>query len=154
IPDGLPGVAVIEVTDIDIDGDLVARAVDWKSETQGEPPHIEIMPDNKGHPALKPGDRILARLTRISKTEYEARAIRKLDDEQNRVMGLLRQYKNGAVVIPTDKKAKYEFSIDVKDLNGAVDGDLVQAELVPSRGTHNKKVRVTQVLGKRDDPKA
>jgi ribonuclease R len=154
IPDGLPGVTMIEAVDIDVDGDLYARAPDWNEETQGKPPRIVIMPDKKGHPALKPGDRVLARLTRISKHEYEAHVIRRLDAEQNRVMGLLKQYKSGAVVIPTDKKARYEFNVDVKDLNGAVDGDLVQAEIAPSRGTQNKKVRVTKILGRRDDPKA
>jgi ribonuclease R len=154
IPDGLPGVAVIEVIDIDVDGDLYARAPEWNTETQGKPPRITVMPDNKGHPALKPGDRVLARLTRLSKNEYEARTIRRMDSEQHRVMGLLKHYKSGAVIVPTDKKAKYEFAVDVKDLNGAVDGDLVHAELIPSRGSHNKKVRVTQIIGKRDDPKA
>lgn len=153
IPDGLPGVAVIEVTDIDIDGDLFARPVDW-SEEQGEPPRIEIMPEKKGHTALKPGDRILARLSQVSSKEYEARTIKRLDAPVNRVMGLVRQTKRGFILIPADKRAKHDFEIPQKDLKGAKDGDLALGEMQPSRNVRNKTVRIVEVIGQRGDPRA
>ena len=154
VPEGLPGVCVIEVTGTDIDGDLFGRAIDWKEEVQGTPPRIEIRPESKGHPAFKPGDRILARLKRISKHEYEARSIKHMDSDENRVMGLLKNYKNGAVLIPTDKRAKYDFEVPLANMNGAQDGDLVMAEIQHARGTSRKKVRVVEIIGQRDDPKA
>ena len=66
VPKGLPSVAVIEVTEIDIDGDVFAKPAEWNEGTQGEVPKIEIVPDKKGAPALKEGDRVLASLRRFS----------------------------------------------------------------------------------------
>ncbi len=106
VPDGLPSVTVIEVHDIDIDGDVFARPVEWKPETQGEMPRIEVMPDNKGHPALTQGDRVLARLKRLQDGTYEARTIKHLGADDNQVLGLLRVHKRGAVLVPADKKGQ------------------------------------------------
>lgn len=155
IPDGLPSVCVVEVSDIDIDGDVFARPVEWNEETQGPPPRIEIMPDNKGHPSLGLKDRALVRLKRISGESYEARTIKRLDAPENRIMGLLSVTKSGAgFVQSTDKKDRHEFEIDPQDIGKAKDGDLVVAEIQPSRNLKRKKARIVDVIGKRDDPKA
>lgn len=150
-PEGLAEVIVIQVTDIDIDGDVFAAPIEWSGE--GKPPRIEVMPDNKGHPALKEGDRALARLEQVSKNHYEARIIKRFDSETGRIMGLLKANKHGGLLIPTDKKAKHEYEISFEDLNGAKDGDIVSAEIMPGRGMR-KKARVMETLGRRDDPKA
>src|SRR5690554_3319810 len=47
VPDGLPGVGTVEVIDISVDGDIVAKIVDWDEDLLGDPPRIEIMPDKK-----------------------------------------------------------------------------------------------------------
>ena len=158
IPDGLPGVCVIEVNDIDIDGDVFAKPVEWNTEAQGKPPRIEIMPDNKGHPALGIKDRALVRLSRITAESYEARVIKRLDTKEGRVLGLLRVYKGGAILEPADKKAKHDFEVDLQDIGDAKDGDLVVGEVQPSRGRSTKlgrkKCRIIDILGARDDPKA
>ncbi|MCF8496331.1 MAG: ribonuclease R [Alphaproteobacteria bacterium] len=154
IPEGLPGVTVIEVTEIDIDGDLLARPVEWNAATQGPPPRIEIMPENKGHPSLKPGDRILARLARVEPDLYEARTIKRLDIEEGRVAGLLRIHKNGAVLRPANKKAKLDYDVLPGELNGAKDGDVVVGEIQPARGIKRKSVRILEILGRGDDPRA
>lgn len=154
VPDGLPAVCVVEVNDIDIDGDVFARPVEWDAEHQGEPPRIEIMPDKKGHPALKTGDRALARLTPIDDKTYEGHVIKRIDTDMGRVMGLLRLTKGGGILEPADKKAKYDFEVPQNDMGGAKDGDLVVAEIQPSRGLKRKKVRIIEVIGQRDDPKA
>lgn len=154
VPDGLPGVTVVEITDMDVDGDLFARPVDWNEELQGTAPRIEVMPDKKGHPSLSPGDRMLARLARREDGVYEARMIRRMDSPENRVMGMLKTYKNGALLIPADKKAKYDFEVAQTDTGGAKDGDLVVGEVLPARNLKRKKARIVQVIGRRDDPKA
>ncbi len=154
IPEGLPAVAVIEVTDIDIDGDVFAKPADWNAATQGPPPRIEVMPDKKGHPALIQGDRVLARLSRLESGDYEARTIRRMDAPQNRVMGLVKITKAGAVLKPAEKKARFDYEIPAKELGEAKDGDLAVGEILPSRGLRDKKVRILEVIGRRDDPKA
>ncbi len=155
MPDGLPGVCVIEVSDIDIDGDVFARPVEWDNEAQGEPPRIEIMPGKKGHTTLKPKDRALVRLKRIDETLYEGAVIKALDSAEGRVMGLLRITKGGGGYIqPADKKNRNEFEVSPNDLGEAKDGDLVVGEVQPSPNLKRKKARIIQVIGKRDDPKA
>jgi ribonuclease R len=155
IPKGLPSVAVIEVVEIDIDGDVIAKPAEWNEELQGPTPKIEVVPEpKKGHPAMKEGDRALASLRRFSDKLYEAKIIKRLDDPRGTVMGMLVLQKAGFVLQPASKRAKHDFDVPQADLNGAKDGDLVVGEIQPTRGLHRKKVRITKVIGRRDDPKA
>ena len=48
----------------------------------------------------------------------------------------------------------YDFDLPQTDLNGAQPGDLVMCEIQPARGIKRKKVRVIEVIGREDDPKA
>ncbi|MFA5593479.1 MAG: ribonuclease R [Micavibrio sp.] len=155
VPKGLPAVAIVEVVEIDLDGDVFARPADWNAELQGPPPRVEIVPDEKkGHPAMKEGDRALVSLRRFSDALYEGKIIRRLDDSRGMVMGVLRRQKSGYVLQPSSKRAKHDFDVAQNDLNGAADGDLVVGEIQPARGLNNKKVRVTRIIGRQDDPKA
>lgn len=154
VPKGLPSAGIIEVTQITIDGDILARPVDWNEKTNGPAPVIEIAPDKKHYPRLKEGSRALARFARLDQNLYEARLIKALDTEKGRVLGMVRVHKNGAILQPVDKKAKFDFDISSGDLNGAKDGDLALGEIQPERGIRNKKVRIVSVIGRRDDPKA
>lgn len=153
VPTGLPSVAVLEVYEIDIDGDVLARPAEW-DDSLGPMPKIEIVPDTRGHPALKEGDRVLTSLRRLSDDVYEGKVLRRLDDPRGQVMGLVVQTRNGFIVTPTDKRAKYDFELPQKDLNGATPGDLVMCEIQPARGMKLKKVRVMEVIGREDDPRA
>ena len=154
LPDGLPTVTVLEITEVTVDGDVFAKPADWDIIARGAAPRIELKPDRKlGAPAI--GDRILGRLTRLVDKTYEATTMRRLDAPNNRVMGSVRIKKDGdAFLQPTDKKAKFDYEIEASDLKGAKDGDLVAAELQPSRNLRNKRVRVVEVIGRRDDPKS
>ena len=157
-PDGLPSVAVIQVSDIDLDGDVFAKPLEWDAELKGEPPRIEIVPDKRNFKNVREGSRALCRLSRIGDNLYEARIIRLVDQGDRsvggQVMGIVRIQKKGAIMTPTDKKAKYDFDIDMGELAGASDGDLVTADVLPSRGLRRKKVRVAKVLGKQGDVRA
>lgn len=153
LPDDLASVVVAEIDEIDIDGDVFALPLEWRAE-RGKPPRIEIVPEKKGHPALKEKDRVLVRLKKLTDRLYEGRVIRRLDDEKGRIIGLVRQQKKGWLLIPTDKKAKDDFIIDAVDLGGAQDNDLAVGEIQPKRGPGMKRVRITEVIGRRDNPKA
>ncbi len=154
IPTGLPSVVVAEVYEIDLDGDVFARPTEW-DERNGPAPKIEIVPEDKrGHPALKEGDRALVAVKRFSDKLYEGRVVRRLDDPRGSVMGLIVRQKNGYALDPVNKRAKHSFDVHEADLNGAKDGDLAVGEIQPSRNLTRKKVRITSVIGRRDDPKA
>ncbi len=154
VPQGLPAVTVVEVLEITVDGEIHAAPTDWNPETQGPAPKIEIMPDKKHFPVMKEHSRALVRLSRIDDTLYEAHIIKPLDTEKGRVMGIIRLQKKGAVLVPTGKKAKYDFDIPQADLNGGRDGDLAVAEIQPARGALGKQVRIVEIVGTQDNPKA
>lgn len=157
-PSGLPAVSVVEVYQIDIDGDVLARPLEWNAALKGDAPRIEIMPDKKFFKDMREGSRALVRLSRTKENIYEAKIIRTVDQgsryEGGMVIGMVRIQKRGAILCPTDKRARHDFDIAQEDLNNARDGDLVSAELLPSQGLHRKKVRVREVIGKQDDPRA
>ncbi len=155
--DGLPPVAVLIVHEIDVDGDVFAKPLEW-TEDQGKPPRIEIVPDKKNYKNVREGSRALCRLSKTEPDAYEARIIRLIDegakdDGGGDVLGIIALKKNGAVLQPTNKRAKHDFDLTTGDLNGAKDGDLVAAEILPSRGLKRKRVRVTNVIGRQGDPK-
>lgn len=154
IPEGLPGVMTVEVTEISVDGDIVAKPVDWNIRQQGDAPRIEIMPDKKHFPHMSEGSRALVRLDRVSNELYEANIIKPLDTAHGRVLGQVRYNKHGPILVPTDKKSRDEYIIHPDNLNGAKEGDLAVGELQPSRGLRRKVVRIVDILGRQGDPKA
>lgn len=157
-PQGLPSVSVLEVLEIDLDGDVFAVPLEWDESLKGPPPRIEIVPDQKNFKNIREKSRALCRLSKQSDDIYEARIIRLIDEgsryEGGSVIGIIRIQKNGAILQPTNKRAKYDFDILTGDLNSAKDGDLAKAEVLPSRGVKRKRVRIVEVLGKQDDSKA
>ncbi len=157
-PDGLPSVCVLEIHEIDLDGDVFARPLEWDAELKGKPPRIEIMPDQKNFKNIREKSRALCRLSRASDKVYEARIIRLIDEgareQGGSVLGIINLQKNGAILSPTNKRAKHDFDVALNDLCGANDGDLVIGDILPANGLSRKRVRVSEILGKQGDPKA
>ncbi|MCB1782490.1 MAG: ribonuclease R [Alphaproteobacteria bacterium] len=157
VPKGLPAVGVVKVCAIDVDGDVLAAPLEWDEALQGPLPRIEIIPDNKHYKHLREDSRALVRLHRLGENLYEARTIRVLDgggrDKKGSVLGFVKTLKGGAVLVPTDKKAKFDYEIAQGELGDAKNGDLAEGEILPSRDLKRKKVRITSVLGQRDNPK-
>lgn len=156
LPDRLDGIGLVEVTDIDSDGDVIARPMDWDESVRGPAPRIEMRPARKGHPDLVKGDRVMARIERSEDGTYTARLVRRLDTPEGRVVGVVRRASGGGYFLDSaNKKEKKDFDIPHADLGGAEDGDLVVAEIQPSRGDLRRgRVRVREVIGKETDPKA
>ena len=153
-PQGLPAVLVLIVTEIGIDGEVLAKPLnDESTDIQ----RIEIMPDKRNFKNVREGSRALCRLSKTEDGIYEAHIIRLVDEgaryEGGTVLGMIRLQKRGAVLKPTHKKAKHDFDIAMGDLNGAKDGDLVVAEVMPSTTLRRKKVKVTEIIGRQGDPK-
>ncbi|HYC04235.1 MAG TPA: ribonuclease R [Azospirillaceae bacterium] len=153
VPKALPEVAVLLVTDIDPDGETLARPATWNSEE--EPPRIFMQPEKRGQGALAPGDRVLAKLFRQSDDTYEARTIRKLDGTgQARIVGVFQFGRDGGRIKPTDRREKHEYAVAPANQGGATAGDLVVAELLPANRMGLKQVRVVEVIGSMEEPRA
>jgi ribonuclease R len=153
-PDRLPLVSVLVVSEADKDGDLFAKPLEWQGE--GVEPRVLVIP-RASDPALGAGDRILARLTLVKAEahHYEARLIRRIGTNPRRVMGIFRKRTEGGRIVPIDKGADKEWIVADKDIHGAKDGELVEAEQAGPKGRLGlPKARIVERLGDPSAPKA
>ena len=147
----LPEVSIIEIVDMDLDGELSARPTGGEHADEIK---ILVTPSRRAGAAPKPGDRVLARLRRLSEFEYEAQPIRILKPGARKVLGILEEAKYGCTLRPTDRKNNREFKIAPSDLKDAGPGQLVLAEPLPGKAMGPRPARVVEVIGAMTDPKA
>ncbi|RZV30631.1 MAG: ribonuclease R [Sphingomonadaceae bacterium] len=147
---GVPKVTVLKVIDID-DGELFAEPENWDPDDKQKPPRLTIVEakrgrnakGGKGMPALKRGDRVLAR-TEETDGGWRAFPMKKLPARTEGLMGVIEIDGSGKPwLAPVDKKVRN--SVHVVDLGGAESGQLVLAEQAgrsPRAG-----VKVVEVVG-------
>ncbi len=153
-PDRLPPVSVLQITGPDADGDLVARPMEWQGE--GVEPRVLVIP-RASDPALGEGDRILARLTEVKGGEfhYEARLIRRVGTNPQKVLGVFRKKAEGGRILPIDKGDGKEWQVPEGATGGAKDGELVEAEQSGPKGRMGlPRARIVNRLGDPTQPKA
>ncbi|TCS62505.1 ribonuclease R [Varunaivibrio sulfuroxidans] len=151
-PGSLPAVTVLEIGDLDIDGDVIARPLTWNTD-DGPPPLIYMAPERRGQSALGIGDRVLARLTRIEdaadgRLAYEGRTIRRISAQPSEVLGVFKPDESGGGgrLLPTNKRVKHEFIVSSDHAADARPGDLVRAEILPGRPLGLRRARVVERL--------
>lgn len=162
----MPEAAVVQVTGTDPDGDPIARPVAWDGD--GPPPVIFMHPEQKGRPALAPGERVVARLKRLGPGRYEGRTLRRLTDAPARIVGVFRSAPpdvpppgdvprrpaEAGRLIPADRRAKAEWIIPAGETLGAEDEDVVIAEPLPLAGPGLKPARIIERLGPMGDARS
>lgn len=153
----LPPVTVVQLLPPDKDGDIFARPMEW----QGDGPMPRILyAALKSDPALAPGDRILARLieTRGEDHDYQARLIRRIGTVSHRVVGIFRAGASpeaGGRILPIDKGSDKEWSVPAREVHGARNGELVEAEQIGPRGRLGlPTARIVERLGDPSAPRA
>lgn len=139
---GLPDVALLRVSGLNDDGELLAEPANW-SDADGNIPEIIISSDDRRH-SLNIGDRFLGHIERLQDQKYLSRPIRKIQSQQHsHIVGLYeRPAKRPGRLIPIDKKIKIEFSVSERDRGKAEDQDIVLAE------TRARQARITEVIGR------
>src|SRR5260221_9827466 len=100
------------------------------------------------------GDRVVARVERLTPKGAEGRIIRVLERGMQRLVG---RYEDdgrfGGHVVPFDKRVLHELFIPAGESSGAKAGEMVLAEITrPPSATRNPIARVVQVLGVLTDP--
>jgi ribonuclease R len=151
----IPPVTVIEVTGIDHHGETYGEPVEWDERVAGNAPLvlIEVRSAEGIRPPAK-GDRVLAKIEATPGQDYpfRARVIRGLSDRSKRVLGVYRLVKgHGARLVPVDKKARNELQVRSGDENGALEGELVEAEILKDHGRGLPLARVRSRLGDMND---
>ncbi|MEZ5744550.1 MAG: RNB domain-containing ribonuclease [Sphingomonadaceae bacterium] len=146
---GLPKVTVLRVDAID-EGDVIAVPDNWEPDDNSPPPRLRVIEKKGKHPALRKGDRILARTEENTKG-WRAYVMKKLPARQEQYLGVVEIDGAGkAWLAPTDKRVRN--SSPISDLGGAEDGQLVLAE--PAGRGPRAGVKVTEVLGDPLAPRA
>lgn len=143
----LPEVTVVEVIDVDTDGEMLCRPVQWDSEAP--PPRITLGPGNAAQPegkALGVGERALVRLKAEGKN-FEAQIIRRLGAIPNKTVGVFRKLGRIGRVEPVDKKARHDFHVAESDTGGAVDGEIVVIEAMRDRAMGLPRAKVLERVG-------
>ena len=150
----LPETFVVQVTGTDNDGEAIARPVNWKE--AGPAPIIFMAPEKRGLPALAPGERVLARLKPIGPTKYEGRTIKRFSESPGRIVGIFHPGTPGQPgrIVPTDRRAKSEWTVPHGEEGGAERGEIVLAAPLPAAGWGLKPARITERLGQAGDGRA
>jgi ribonuclease R len=151
-PGSLPSVAVVEITGIDTDGELLARPLSWDEEAPA--PVVYVVPEGRSRAALAPGDRALARLRKLDTATYEGRVIRRLAAAPARVLGIYEAIGGQGRIQPIDRRAKQEFLVAPGDTLDCEPGELVRAEVRPGRPLGLRHARVVECLGPAQGPRA
>lgn len=154
--DGLPEICNLSVSGISADGDLLASPLVWKSHKN--PPQIMVLESGRGKAAVV-GDRVLAKLRKISAHLYQASVIRVLESEQaQNIIGVFIPTSNvsgGGIIEPISRKNKESFMVLAADTAGAINGELVSAETLPNMPSMGMSyAKITERLGRVDAPRA
>jgi len=149
----LPPVGVVDVAELDADGDLFVRM----TKAGEDAPLVRLAPGKgeaaAGAPGL--GDRLLVRFEINEAGQREARLIKRLGQSAHRVLGVVRKAPREVRIEPVDRRSRDSlllFETESRDLR---DGDLVLAQVGVGERPHGpKRGKVLEVVGREDDPRA
>ena len=147
----LPPVTVIEMTGVDLDGEMRARPAVWRG--SAAPPAIIVETGELGGEAA--GTRALARLERRTDGSYTAHIVRRLAAAAaaERVLGVFRRLGAGGRIEPTDRRIRVEYRVAAADRNAAEDGELVLAAITADHRQGLPQARVLERLGDTAEPR-
>ncbi|NQU56541.1 MAG: ribonuclease R [Rhodospirillales bacterium] len=143
-PGSLPPVGVVVIIGPDTDGEIRAKPMTWNEE--GEPPAIYMAPERRGTPALAPGDRVLARLSRSQDQSYEGHTIRRIGTAAEKILGIYSIVEGQGRLKSTSRKARGDYFIAKGDSLDAREGDLVRCEVLSGRRTGMRLAKVLERL--------
>ncbi len=145
---GVPKVTTLRIVAIE-DGDLIAEPDNWDPEAPGKAPRLIIREPRpklgmKRPPALKRGDRVLARTEETEGGSWIAHPMKRLPSRTEGLMGVVEIDKTGkAWLAPIDKRVRQ--SAPIADVGEAEAGQLVIAERVGR--SERAGVKVIEVVG-------
>lgn len=152
---GVPRVTVLRVIEIE-DGEPIAIPATWQPDDATPPPRLRLIeargkgPARARTPALRPGDRVLAR-TEETGTGWIAYPMKTLAAEDEQVMGVIERDADGKHwLAPVDKRVRN--ALPIAEMGSAEPGNLVLAE--PVGRSQRSGVKVTTVLGDPLAPRA
>jgi ribonuclease R len=147
----LPEITPVERVDTDDEGAPLVRPVSWDGD--GEAPVYRLTGATAAD-ELAIGERATARLVTRDSGEIEAELLRQIEVPAGRIVGTFRRRREGAVLIPADRRDRSEYRISPAAAEGAADGELVVAAELPTRRSEAKRARIVERLGSANAPHA
>ncbi|WP_374528677.1 ribonuclease R family protein [Novosphingobium sp.] len=146
---GVPKVTVLRVVEID-EGEAFAIPESWQPDDATPPPRLRLIEKGRKGPALRVGDRVLARTEEAGKG-WIAHPMKTLPAQEDQLMGVVEIDGAGkGWLAPVSKRERN--SAPISDLGGAEAGQLVLAE--PAGRSPRAGVKVTAILGDPLAPRA
>ncbi|MFS2317975.1 ribonuclease R [Maricaulis sp. D1M11] len=151
----LPAVTVVEITDRDNDGELLAQPVRHDHDS----PIIRLAPGEgaggRGQTALGIGDKALVKLKPDGEGGYEARLMKRLGQSAHKLLCVLYKPRSGPPrLAPVDRRSRHDLVPARGEAEKARDGDLVLCRLVKERRHVAKMAEIVEVVGSADNPSA
>jgi ribonuclease R len=152
--DDLPAELLVEVIELDDDGEAVAEPVMWRGE--GAPPKILLKPMHGRRTYAAPGigQRAIVNLRKLPDGSYDGRVRRIMDKEAEQIVGLYRRTPHGDRIQPTDRRLAREYHAQIPPDILVEDGDLVLAEPLSAKRFGPVPARVVRRIGKWGDTDA
>ena len=147
----LPSVAVLEVTGVDPDGELIARPA-ARAQDDPSPAPIVLLHDGARGRAPAVGDRVLAKISQRGGAA-QGKIIRVLPRAPARVIGTVERMGAGLAIRPVGARAR-DLELYAADAGGAEPGELVVAERIGERELGPDRACVLERLGRPGDPRA
>ncbi len=139
----LPEVAVIEVSRIGVNGEVVCRPTKWRGNNA---PLIYLKTKADQKSLVGKGDHILAKLQPSDNNTYKANAIKLFRTAPSQILGIFEQLRNGGVIRPTDRRIHTQYSVTTSNRGNAKSGELVKAERINDKNLR-PQVKVVERLG-------
>jgi ribonuclease R len=149
----LPEVAVLAITSISEDGELIGEPLNW--DPRRKPPHIVVTESGRQAAAIV-GDRVLCKIRKVRPQLYHALAIRILPGEQPKsVLGVFVATSDGGIIEPISRRQKESFMVASGDTGGALHGELVTGVTMPGMPSMSMTyAKINERLGRLDTPRA
>jgi ribonuclease R len=150
----LPEMLVLEVSEIDADGEVLAKPLVWDRKDQ--PPRIYLAPAARpGMAAFGVGDRVLARVARDGARSFVATPIRAIEHAPERIVGIFEKGQDGGGRIRSaNRRNRDEYRVMRGDTGDARAGEMVEAELLPAHRYGQRQARVIERLGLLGEPRS
>ncbi len=149
-PNSLPNVSIIEISGVDLDGEVLAKPAKWEGDI--DPPTIYMSPVRTKTGALGIGDRALARLKPVD-DGYEAEVIRPIAAALSDVLGIIVQVEGERRIQPIEKRNRNDYVIQRSSIEADV-GDLVRAETIGRNRIGLKRAKIVERIAEAEGPRA
>jgi len=154
-PGALPHVVVLDIFSRDTEGTLLARPAEMDDDADIPPPIVAIRSQKRS--AAGVGDRVLARVFPADDSDgppYSGKVMKVFEKKKRSVLGVLARTKSGEWRLEPVERKQPELEIDADQLQGAKEGDLIEAEPLTRNKYGLAKGRVTEVVGSLKSEKA